>query len=251
MTYKDCWYNSVCSKYNTRECSSMCIRYTEMLNMMKYSGIPKNLYGTQSLYLPNVDIEAYKTLLNIKDNIKDFVQNGNNLYIYSKVTGNGKTTWGIKLLQSYFNSVWLGNGLRLRGFFIPTQAFLLDKKNAFSGNTSEDSKLFSVTDSFGHNLLTTKNLINCDIIVWDDFLLNNISPYDYANIFAIIDQRYLNGKTNIFTAGGSLAELDSVYGSCISSRIAMNCTVVEFKSIDYRAMTLKRNAEGQGAGLNG
>lgn len=216
--------------------------------MMKYSGIPKNLYGNQVLKAPKDDIDAYVQLSRIKNDIKDFIQNGNNLYIFSNTTGNGKTTWAIKLLQSYFNSVWLGNGLRLRGFFIPTQAFLLDKKNANFGNISEDAKLFSITDSFGHNLLTTKNLLNCDVIVWDDFLINNLTPYDYANLLAIIDQRYLNGKSNIFTAGGSLEELDKMYGSCISSRIMMNCAVIELKSIDYRVNVKGTTKEAE---LNG
>ena len=234
MKVQDCWYNKVCKKYDTDECTDMCVRFTEMLHMMKYSGIPQSRFKSQSLNVVQEDYNSYLKLNEIKNNIKDFVQSGKNLYLYSENTGNGKTTWAIKLLQSYFNEVWAGNCLRIRGFFIPTQAYLIDKKNAQFGNSSEDYKLFSITDEFGNDQLTMKNILNCDLIVWDDFVVKTLSAYDYTNLFAILDQRYLNGKSNIFTSGCSLEALDEMCGSKISSRIKMNCEIVELRASDFR-----------------
>lgn len=234
MNIFDCWYKDICKKYNSCDCNDMCIRFTEMLHMMKYSGIPSSRYGIQHLQAIKSDLDAYNKLKSIQNNIKDFVDSGRNLYIYSENTGNGKTTWAIKLLQSYFNSVWAGNGLKVRGFFIPTQAFLLDKKNTQFNNASEEDKLFSIVDGFGNNLLTTKNILNVDLIVWDDFVIKTLSTYDYTNLFAILDQRYLNGKSNIFTSGSSIEELDALCGAKISSRIKMNCDIIKFSSNDFR-----------------
>ncbi len=234
MNINECWYKDVCKKYNTKDCNDTCLRFTEMLHMMKYSGIPSSRYKIQQLKAVQPDLTAYAKLKEIQNNIEEFVKSGRNLYIYSDNTGNGKTTWAIKLLQSYFNSVWAGNGLKIRGFFIPTQAYLLDKKTAQFGNSSEDNKLFSITDEFNNNLLTTKNIMNVDLIVWDDFVIKTLSAYDYTNLFAILDQRYLNGKSNIFTSGCSMETLDELCGAKISSRIKSNCDIIELVSHDYR-----------------
>ena len=234
MNVSECWYKDICKKYGTRECNDMCLRYTEMLHMMKYSGIPANRYKSQHLKAVQADLQSYAKLKDIQNNIEDFVKSGRNLYLYSENTGNGKTTWAIKLLQSYFNSVWAGNGLKMRGLFIPTQAYLIDKKNAQFGNDSEDNKLFSIVDGFGNNLLTTKNIMNVDLVIWDDFVIKTLSTYDYTNLFAILDQRYLNGKSNIFTSGCNIETLDELCGSKISSRIKVNCDIIELVSHDFR-----------------
>lgn len=214
----------------------MCIRFAEMLTMMKYSGLPENKFQSQEIFGREEDLDAYTRLNEIKQNIKSYVQNGHNLYIYSKSTGNGKTTWAIKLLQSYFNAVWAGNGLRLRGFFIPTQAFLLDRKNFNQNSNNEDYKLFSITDEFGNNLLTNKNLIHIDLIVWDDFIVKAFTDYDYIQLFSIIDQRILLGKSNIFTCGSDMEQLEKLCGARVASRLQSNCDLIEFKCDDIRAL---------------
>ena len=48
-----------------------------------------------------IDLQAFTDLSIIKNNIVSFAKNGNNIYIYSKIPGNGKTSWAIKLIQSY------------------------------------------------------------------------------------------------------------------------------------------------------
>lgn len=237
MEVIDCWYKQVCKKYNTDKCNDMCIRFTEMHHLMKYSGIPTSWFHSKPLLAIPVDIEAYKKLNEIKLNIKDFVSQGRNLYIYSEGTGNGKTTWAVKLLQSYFDKIWAGNGLRIRGFFIPTQAYLIDKKTSQFNSKSPEDMLFSIRDDFGNDLLTTKNVINADVVIWDDFAIKTLSSYDYTSLFAILDQRYLNGKSNIFTSGVDLGALDILCGSKISSRIKMNCDVIQLKGADFRTST--------------
>ena len=239
MNVNECWYSKVCQKYETEQCNDSCVRFLEMSHMMKYSGLPKNWFKNKPLAAVQEDLNSYKKLKDIQNNIYDFVSSGRNLYIYSENTGNGKTTWATKLLKSYFDSVWAGNGLRVRGFFIPTQAYLIDRKTTqFSQTNSNDNKLFTIIDEFGNDILTTKNIINCDLIVWDDFVIKTLSAYDYTHLFAILDQRYLNRKSNIFTSGSSLEELDSMCGSKISSRIKMNCDIIELKAGDFRASSI-------------
>ena len=111
-----CLFFEVCQ---TKEnCSVDCIRYAEMTYLINHSGLPNNLIRKTNLVPDNIDLNSFIYLADIKDDIENFVKDGKNLYIYSTNTGNGKTTWLSKLLKSYFNKIWAGNGFRTRGYYI-------------------------------------------------------------------------------------------------------------------------------------
>lgn len=85
-----CWYKDVCSKFGTPECNNQCIRYSEMDYLMYLSNIPKARQTPYSLIAQQDDLDAFMYLKSIKDNVKDFVDNGDSLFIHSDNSGNGK-----------------------------------------------------------------------------------------------------------------------------------------------------------------
>lgn len=234
LTHKDCWYKSVCNNVNTDACTDVCISFYEMKHLLEKSGIPQNLFGSIELQPDVSDINAFIQLKNIKDDIKNFVLNGNSLYIWSHNSGNGKTSWAIKLLKSYFHSIHFGNGLKPRGFFIHTPSYLLDCKSRFTDNNSFEYRMVQITDENNHDLLTMTNLLNIDVIVWDEIGVNKFSQYDYMNLLSVIDQRCLRGKCNIFTSNYSLDELQTMMGDRLISRVNKNSIVVELIGQDKR-----------------
>lgn len=214
MKKEDCWYNKVC----TYDYCTNCIRYAEMKYLMDNSGIPKNRQYPQEL-VADVDLEPYTTLADIKDDIVFFVENGQNVFICSRNTGNGKTSWALKLLLKYFDQIWAGNGFRIRGLFVNVPTLLMQLKN-FSNPLSEDYK---------------QNLMNVDLVVWDEIASASISNYDYGNLLMFLDYRIAECKSNIFTSNvTSSAELERNVGSKLSSRIWNTSTIVEFKGKDRR-----------------
>ena len=216
---EDCWYREVC---NADENCEICIRFQEMQYLMQSSNLPKNKQKPLSLNAPDCDLEAFRRLAYIKSNIEDFVKNGQNLYITSKVTGNGKTSWAIKLLLKYFDQIWAGNGFNVRGVFVHVPTFLLNCKN------------FKSTDTQFEEL--KKKILIADLVVWDDIGSTNISGYDYSQLLDYIDSRSLNEQANIFTGNCPTKELltESV-GDRLSSRIWGNKTeVVVFQGGDQR-----------------
>ena len=211
-----CWYNKVCQNKN---CST-CIRYPEMLYLMQNSGLPEAKWHPIDLYAnsKNDDI-MFKRLAEIKSRIVDFVNNGENLYISSKYTGNGKTSLAIKLLFRYFDQVWAGNGFRVRGMFVHVPSLLLKLKN-FKNPVSDEYR---------------KNIENCDLIVWDDIASAELSNYDYSQLLMFIDGRMLSEKANIFT-GNLIKEEDlmEVIGERLASRIFNTSQIVIFDGKDQR-----------------
>jgi DNA replication protein DnaC len=189
---------------------------------MKYlvdnSNIPKSKQYPISLQA-GVDYDAFCTLAEFKDDIARYVDEGFNLYITSSCTGNGKTTWAIKLMMKYFDSIWAGNGFRVRGMFVHVPTLLNQLKN-FQKPLSEEYK---------------RNLLECDLVVWDDIASTDMSAYDHSQLLSYVDQRIFSEKANIFT--GNMTDFDTLanaVGVRLASRIYRTGSVVEFKGKDRR-----------------
>lgn len=234
LTHHTCWYRNFCQNVDSVHCVDVCPPFYEMKHLFEQSGIPENLFGTISLQPDDIDLSAFMELKSIKDNIKDFIQTGQNLYIWGAATGNGKTSWSIKLLQSYFHAIHSGNGLKPRGFFIHTPSFLIDCKHHFDNRNSMDYKMIQITDYQGSDLLTMTNLLNIDVIVWDEIGPTNLSQYEYATLLSILDQRCLRGKSNIFTSNLSIQKLEDKLGNRIMSRMSNDLKVIELRGFDRR-----------------
>ena len=211
----NCWYRNVC-QVNTCD---HCIRYMEMSHLLENSGIPKVRQKPKSLIPDDADYGAFVMLSDIKDNILQRVECGFNLYLGSKNTGNGKTSWAIKILLKYFDSIWAGNGFRIRGLFVHVPT-LLSKLKDFDNPLSAEYR---------------NSLLKADLIVWDDIAVSGISQYDYNNLLMYIDNRILNEKSNIFTSNKvSRYELEEVIGNRLASRIWEMSTKVTFLGKDRR-----------------
>lgn len=216
-TNLDCWYNDVCAV--DRSCTG-CVRYAEMAYLMENSGIPVNKQRPAELIPDEVDYDAFCQLQDIKLDIMDFVRSGRNLYLWSAHTGNGKTSWSIKMLCKYFNDVWPGNGFCVRGVFVHVPTLLLRLKDFDSKDESLDT--------------LKRNLKACDLVVWDDIASTGLSQYDLSQLLMYIDERILNDKSNIFTGNLSHTELSRVVGSRLASRMYNSSIVVELRGKDRR-----------------
>lgn len=218
MKNKNCWYKDVCN-LNCSDCDS-CIRYLEMRYLLDNSGIPQQRQQPTVLTVSEEDYEAYCNLADIKDHIINFVENGCNLLICSEITGNGKTSWAIKLLLKYFNDIWAGNGFRVRGMFVHVPTLLLKLKN-FNEPLSEEYK---------------QNLMECDLVIWDDIASIDISKYDYSQMLSYIDYRLIDSKSNIFTSNRcTLEDFEEALGSKLASRIWNTSEVIRFYGKDRRS----------------
>lgn len=215
MRKMDCWYERVCQN----ECSNLCLRYNEMKYLMDNSDVPPNRQIPDKLVPENVDRKAFEQLNDIRLDVGNFVKNGENLYIWSIHTGNGKTSWALKILLRYFNDIWAGNGFRVRGKFVHVPTLLIKLKD-FNNPLSDEYK---------------SAILDCDLVVFDDIASTGISQYDLSQLLVYIDHRSLYGKSTIFTGNIAPKDLQSVLGERLASRVtARNTTKIELKGADRR-----------------
>lgn len=217
MNIQSCWYKRIC----TEQCSENCIRYKLMYSLFKQSNLPEALWDYKELVCHEKDLQVYKKLQAKSDNILNFIANGNNLYIYSENCGNGKTTWAIRLMYSYFDKIWHKSCFDCKALFVSVPKFLYNCKRSISQDVKGFEELC--------------NLISeVDLVIWDDIGEMKASDYEHQILFQYIDDRINSKKSNIYTSNKNKEQLEDVLGVRLASRI-YNCSeCIEFLEEDKR-----------------
>lgn len=217
-----CPYASVCGSYGIPEdCYSGCIRYMEMDFLMWAAQVPSLKKFNKRISPEPVDREAYDRLQTIKENICDFVVNGDNLYLYSKNYGNGKTTWSVKILMAFLNKVWCGNGFRPRAVFLHTPTFLKKLKDRISTYDQDFEDLI-------------KRVETVDLVIWDDIGSTTLGNYGYENVLSFLEQRKFAGLSNIFTGNLSADDFEKNFDGRLRSKVCNESTIIELRGGDRR-----------------
>ena len=192
-----------------------------MTYLINHSGLPKTLMGRNQLFPDNIDYNAFVELAKIKDDILDFVEQGKNLYIYSTNTGNGKTTWLSKLLKSYFNKIWAGNGFKTRGYYIDLPIFFIDLKEAIDNPNDDldEQKEF---------------LQNVDLLCIDSLSAITISDFELNYLMYIVENRLNNGLSTIYGSDLDENNLGRFFGMRLKSRIFNNSKIIRLQGKDRR-----------------
>lgn len=210
----ECWYVESCEE----ECHN-CLIYIQMKWQFDNSGLPKAKYKPIRLIATEDNMPIFTRLNEIRKGIDQFVKEGRNLYIGGLSTGTGKTSWAIKMLQTYFHYNAIGNHGRVTGMFVSTTELLLQLKD-FNNPLPQEYK---------------NNLLNADLVVWDDIAVSGMSAYDYTQLFTLIDKRILNDKSNIFTSNYVSADkFSECMGTRLASRIWDTSEKVFIKGGDWR-----------------
>ena len=169
------------------------------------------------------DKKAFDRLKEIEDNIEKFVNNGENLYIYSHVVGNGKSWWSIRLLRAYFESIWYKTGIKCRGLFINVPKYFISLKDSFN----------NYSEYIDH---IKKNVLTADLVVWDDIATKGFTEFETESLLNIINNRVDAGKANIYTSNLAGEELKQAMGDRLYSRVANMSEMIIFKSTDKRGI---------------
>ena len=186
--------------------------------------IPKRYEKEIKLEASERDLRTFNELNEIKNNIKTFVDNGDNLLICSNNAGNGKTTWSIKLLKAYIKAV--GN----RSFendtpalFVNVNSFLNEKKLSISDPTLSD-KIKRME----------KCILSAKLVVFDDIADKSLSEYDMNTMYYWLDYRTANLKSCIFTTNQLPEQLRKTLTGKVYSRIVNYSSIKLITDGDHR-----------------
>lgn len=227
MTIEHCWYKQKC----TNVCTSNCLRYKLMVALFKQSCLPESLWMCKDLILicSKQDKPAYTRLSRISDEITAFINNGDNLYIYSRNAGNGKTTWAVRLMYSYFDKIWHKSCFECKALFINVPTFLYNCKRSISQPVKGFEDLCN-------------RIKDVDLVIWDDIAESDVTSFEHQILLQYIDGRINAGKSNIYTSNKDFGQLRDSIGERLASRV-YNCSEkIEFKEGDKRGVNNGRVA---------
>lgn len=233
ITSSECWMKDTCKKYQnfSKDCPCrtddvFCIKLFKLQQLYDLS----LLTDKQRVRIPlridadGTDRKEFERLSSIEsDVIRYFAEQGNSLYIYSMNVGNGKTTWAIRLLQSYLTSVWYKCDIDCKALFVSVPKYLIAVKD----NISE------VNEYAQH---VKKYIYSADIVVFDDIATKSATQFEHEMLFNMIDTRVNLGKSNIFTSNMDYTGLVNTVGERIASRIFNTSEKIKFEGKDKRAL---------------
>lgn len=164
------------------------------LDILDMSNIPSVYWDEIKLTMRPVDAEAYKRLNEIKSNIIEISEPNmqmKNLLICSSKTGNGKTSWALKILQYFaFKSaqqLYYPNEVEPWCYFVPVTEFVLSSKEY---DNSHRKKYWDMLEM----------IEKARVVVFDDIGAGEYSRAEYMALLSAIEGRILRKQFCIFTS---------------------------------------------------
>lgn len=220
----DCWLKGNCKQIHCDDPNG-CMILFKLDYLYNEANVPINLRKKIDLKLDadGTDLKEFQQLKSIQDNIEDFVKNGDNLLIHSRTPGNGKTSWALRLLQTYFNRIWLKATLNCHALFINVPYFLI----ALKDNINEKNDYIQHINS---------NISSCDLVIWDDIGHKMGTDYEISNLLSMIESRIIYNKSNIYTSNLTDQQLQTALDGRLASRICNNSINIILNGGDKRGL---------------
>lgn len=211
---------------NQKDCDKFCIRKYKMDSLYSAALMTDSQKQHITLHVDadGTDLEQFKQLADIEQNICKFIEEGKNLYLHSSTCGCGKTSWSLRLVEAYFNKIWARSEPKCRVLFISVPRFLLALKDNITAKSSYIEYI-------------KENVLNADLVVWDDISHHPGTDFEITNLLSLIDTRLCSGKSNIYTSNCSPQALASCLEARLASRIANLSTVIELRGSDKRVLS--------------
>ena len=201
--------------------------------LLQRANIPKYQWIEDKLIPTDGDEDAFSRLLDIRNNLREFVcSEKNNLIICSSSIGNGKTSWAVKLMLTYIEK----NAHRLIytdekevdklfdiALFCSVIPFLVEMKQF--GNNSNTYEMYS-------------RLKKSELVILDDIGVSTMSQYDYNILYAIVESRLFAGLPTIFTTNATSEDelRNSLGGPRLANRIWATSEIINIKGLGLRGV---------------
>lgn len=232
MDINNCPFKNKCKKYKDKECPSQNEELTPFcLKLFKVNQLQELalLTDKQKEYMPllldedKCDLVAFKQLKDIESNIESFIEEGKNIYIYSYQVGNGKTSWALRLLNSYIEKIWYKSDLTCKCLFINVPKFLLNLKD-------------NITQKLEYITYIKENVLKANLVIWDDIATKGFTEFEMENLLNIINNRIDGGKSNIYTSNLAGDALREAVGDRLYSRVYNYSQLIRFVGKDKRGL---------------
>jgi DNA replication protein DnaC len=181
----------------------------------KSSNMPLRYQYPKELIIEPVDERVYNRVADIMQTADKWVAEGNSLLLWGEGKGTGKTTLACSLANKYARLTIDKFKMEPVMYFIKTAKFLEDMRKQFN----------DPDPSFGTTLKLVENI---PLLIIDDIGAEKTSEWVRERLLNIIDERYSNNRSTIYTSNCSLEQISESLGSRIADRLR------EAESLQFR-----------------
>ena len=224
MDTSKCWVRERCKKANSCN-DNFCIKLFKLTELCDKAMLTEDQRIKKKLWLDGngADRDAFVFLKSVEDNVETFVNKGDNLYIYSYITGNGKTAWALRILNSYLEKIWHKCDISCKALFINVPRFLIALKDNIGAYNEYYNKV-------------KDNILTADLVVFDEIGTKVATAFESEHLLSIINARIDGKKSNIYTSNLGPEELRKSVGDRMYSRIINTSTEIMFRGSDKRSV---------------
>ena len=185
------------------DCTQLCAICDNASYLLDLGKVAEARRWTTQLLLENsneVDRNAFLSLKEIHDGIFEWVKNGKSLFLFSEISGNGKTSWANKLfMQFVFEYARLMSLKRKAELPEPVVAWV---------NVPEMFEKFKLEMSTGEVDKTFRNnLMKARLLVLDDLGAEKSSEWAIGQLYLYINARLEAQLSTIITSNLSVDQL--------------------------------------------
>lgn len=191
-------------------------------NIIQESYLPIRNLENINLIPEKQDVESFKQLSLIKDNIVKFVNDGYNLLIYSNNPGNGKTTWACKLGLAYIE--YICNYATENPFLYINLPLYFDKRKA----AIQDKSLCEEIQKIEHIIKKAK------LIIFDDIGIKDLSEFEKQLFYIWVEHRTSSKLATIYTSNILPNNFINIFGPRIADRILGYSNSIQIKGQSRR-----------------
>lgn len=225
----DCWYcdmaetkdrENKCLKGNNIEwCDIHCPIYKNMKAAFNNSNLEEKFWYPFNLKQVNIDRNAVQQVISIRDNLSQFVHQGKNVLLQSSKCGNGKTSWGIKLLQKQIELNCKQS--LMPAYFVYVPSLLLEARQSINNKNSKFEHILTI-------------LQTCPLVLFDEIAGIPLKDYDLLILSTIIEKRINTQLSNIFTTNCEDNVLKINLGERLFDRVNRLSKVITFRGNSMR-----------------
>jgi len=216
-----CQIEAYCKKA-PKGCDQFCEGAVMFDILYKQSNFPVRYQYPKELLIDSIDEVVYGRVSEIMDNVEDWVKKGNSLLLWGDSKGTGKTTLACALASKYARETINGYKMEPVMYFIKSAKFLEDVRKQFS----------DPDPAFG----TVMNLVETiPFLIIDDLGAEKTTEWVRERLLNLIDERYSNNRTTIYTSNCSLGQISETLGTRISDRLR-DCEVLQFRGNSKRGV---------------
>ena len=183
--------------------------YKEIIrqNIYKNSNIPLRWLKKDTPLRPEVvDEAAFRRLKHIMEESPRFVREHWNLNLYSSNTGNGKTSWAIKIMKNFIDNYACVYDLDCLYVNIPE--FMNLRRNSFNNYAAQ----------LQYQELE-RRIREARLVIMDEVASKQASEFDIELLYQLVNYRSTNQKSTIYTSNIKPEELRKLVGDRIADRI--------------------------------